>query len=114
MLRRSIKEFQKARVHTFAKYQSSGLRTRKWNALNHLADNIENVDYIEVLHGRIYESAHKKFKALCSLTSKRHSEALQETIQLHNKRDHIHDISDGQLAVRNEKLRRKRAVEIDS
>lgn len=35
-----IKEFQKASVRTFVKYQISGLSTCKWNARNHLADNM--------------------------------------------------------------------------
>lgn len=103
-LRRVMKEFQKASACAFMNYQFSGTLPSKWHALNHLADNIEDVGCIEVLHGGKYESAHKKFKVLYLLTIKCRIEAFQETIQLHNKHDRIHNLNDGQVAVRNANL----------
>lgn len=91
------KEFQKAKVCVFEKYQFSRLYTHKCHALSHLPDNIEDVAWIEILRWDIYEIAHNKFKGLHSLTFKLCIEVFQENIQLHNESDDLHDINDGQL-----------------
>lgn len=101
-------------MHAFAKYEYSGARTCKWRTRYHLAINIQDADCIEAQHGGRYESARRNFKVLDSLTFTCGSEAFYGTIQLRGERDHIHNISDGQLAVGNGNLVTKRAVEIGS
>lgn len=58
-LRTVNKEIQKVSFEVSAEYQSSELCTFKWRAGNYLADNIDDVGYIEVGHRGIYESAHR-------------------------------------------------------
>lgn len=54
-------------LKVFVNYQTSQLRTCKWNLLQHIVDNIEDVVFLEVLHGDFLKITINPFKTLDDL-----------------------------------------------
>lgn len=63
-LNNDIAVFKELRVDCLEQYQPSGMMTKKRHALDHVKDAKRKVGSIEYLHARLYESAHKRFKAM--------------------------------------------------
>lgn len=61
-----------------ATYQSSGVHTCKWHALELLSNSVKEVEYTALLHVELYESTNKMFKLLYCPTLKRKNIAMKE------------------------------------
>ena len=77
-LRTMIREFKIVGKQVFGKYQASGLCTQKWHALDHIPEAIMRTGGMEYVHTGVYEAAHKSFKKMYRLSSRRPSSLMDE------------------------------------
>ena len=79
-LEKRITKFKNDTRNLYAEHQASELRTEKFHALDHIADDIRRLGSLRYSDAGLYEYAHTKVKGAYRSGSKRKHSAMDETI----------------------------------